>query len=112
MGLDRRTWVFIGIGLLVALIFGTVVSQFASGNPDGLEYVAQQEGFIDATDDHVFGDAPLADYGGNLGDNGRLNTAVAGAVGVLATLGIGWGVFWLARKRGPGPVSQAGPGTG
>jgi hypothetical protein len=88
------------LGLLAAaLVFGVVVSQFASSNPDGLEYVAEQEGFIDTAEAHAFGDAPLADYGENLTDNGTLNTAVAGFTGVVVTLAVGYGLFWLIRRR-------------
>ena len=91
---------FIGL-LLGALVFGVIISQFASSNPDGLEFVAEQEGFIDTAEDHTFGDAPLAEYGENLTENGTVNTAVAGLVGVLVTLAIGYGLFWLVRRRSP-----------
>lgn len=87
-----------GIGLLVAVIIAVFISQFASSSPDGLEYVAEQEGFIDTADNHDLADAPLADYGENLTDNGWLNTAVAGLAGTLVTLGVGYGIFWFARK--------------
>lgn len=94
------------LGLLgAALVFGVVVSQFASDNPDGLEYVAQQEGFSDTAEDHTLADAPLADYGENLSDNRRLNTAVAGLLGVVVTLGVGYGLFWLVRRRDDGDTT-------
>ncbi|MGB3768113.1 MAG: PDGLE domain-containing protein, partial [Phormidesmis sp.] len=38
---------FFLIGLGVALIIAAVVSPFASSNPDGLERVAEDLGFID-----------------------------------------------------------------
>ena len=103
--IDRRTWTFIGVGLAVALLVGVVVSQFASGNPDGLEYVAEQEGFIDTAEDHTFGDTALADYGAGLTGNDRLNTAIAGFLGTLVTLLLGWGVFALARRSGRRPAA-------
>ncbi len=110
--MDRRTWAFVGVGLLVALVFAAGVSQFASANPDGLEYVAQQEGFLETADDHAFGDAPLADYGTNLGGTDRVNTAVAGAVGVAITLAAGWGLFRLVARGRDERTSTSGAGQG
>lgn len=83
-------------GLVVTVLVAVVVAQFASSSPDGLEYVAENEGL--AAGDHELADTPLADYGEGLTDSDPLNTAIAGLVGVVATLGLGYGVFWLARK--------------
>jgi ABC-type Fe3+ transport system permease subunit len=92
---DKRLF---AVGLLVAIVVAVVVAQFASSNPDGLEYVAEQEGFAETATDHNLADFALADYGENLTDNGGLNTAFAGFIGTLATLAVGYGVFWLARR--------------
>jgi ABC-type spermidine/putrescine transport system permease subunit I len=86
------------IGLVAALLIAVVVSQFASSSPDGLEYVAEQEGFGATATEHDLADSPLADYGADLTDSSGLNTAVAGLIGTLATLAVGYGVFWFARK--------------
>ena len=45
----RSLWPILIGGLGVTLIIAGAVSFFASSNPDGLEYVAEQEGFIDAS---------------------------------------------------------------
>jgi hypothetical protein len=95
-----KRWLLV-IGLLVTITVAIVVSQFASGEPDGLEYVAQETGFLDTATDHAAASSPLADYGAGLTDDGRLNTAVAGILGVALTLSIGYGVFWLARRTRP-----------
>lgn len=88
------------IGLFVgAIALGVVISQFSSSEPDGLEYVAEQQGFADSALEHAVGDTALADYGESLSDDDRFNTAVAGLFGVLVTLAIGYGVFWLVRRR-------------
>ena len=92
---DRRIFV---VGLVVALLVAVVVAQFASSDPDGLEYVAEQEGFLETAEDHALAGAPLADYGENVSDNSWLNTAIAGTAGVLLTLAIGYGLFWVARR--------------
>ncbi len=94
------------IGLLVTVVVAVVVSQFASPHPDGLEYVAEEQGFLDTAEDHALGDLPLADYGANLTDDDRVNTAVAGLVGLLLTLLLGYGVFALARRTGSGSTAS------
>lgn len=87
------------IGLLVTLVVAVIFAQFASSSPDGLEHVADQQGFAANATDHGLSDSPLADYGDNLTGNSGVNTAVAGAAGVLITLALGYGVFWLAARR-------------
>jgi cobalt/nickel transport system permease protein len=91
----KRGLAIFALGLLVSLLVAVVFSRFASSQPDGLEYVAGEQGFIDAAEDHALSDLPLADYGGD--DSRKL--MLAGLVGTLATLGLGYGVFWLARSR-------------
>lgn len=95
------------IGLLVTIIVAVVVAQFASSSPDGLEYVAEEQGFAESATDHDLSSSPLADYGENISDNGGLNTAVAGLLGVLITLGVGYGVFWIARRTNKTPPESA-----
>lgn len=95
------------VGLLVTVIVAVVVAQFASSSPDGLEHVAEQQGIAANATDHDLAGSPLADYGENISDNGGLNTAVAGLLGVLITLGVGYGVFWLARRTNKTPSESA-----
>jgi hypothetical protein len=83
------TKLFVLGGLLVALALAVFVSPFASSDPDGLERVAEDEGFADAADDHALSDSPVADY-----DN-----PFAGVLGVAATFAVGAGVFALVRRR-------------
>jgi hypothetical protein len=103
---DRRTRRFLAGGLLVTLIVAVAMSQFASDRPDGLEYVAEQEGFADAAREHDLSDSALADYGDGLTGNSAVDTAIAGLVGVLVTLGVGWVVFRLVRRRDDGAVTH------
>lgn len=98
----KRGVVAFTVALGVILVIATVVSQFASSEPDGLEFVAEQQGFADAADDSL--EVPLADYGGGEGRS----LAVAGLVGVAATLGLGFGVFWLVRAGKHDPGEPAG----
>lgn len=104
--MKNTTRIFL-IGLLVTLVIAVVVAQFASASPDGLEHVAEQKGFSDTATDHALSGSPLADYGENLTDNGYVNTAIAGSVGVLITLALGYGVFWLAKRTNKTPPESA-----
>lgn len=103
-GRRRNVALFVGAFALI-LVTAVGLSQLASDQPDGLEYVADQEGFADSADEHVLADTPLADYGGNLEGTDSTNVALAGLVGVLVTLGLGFGVFWLVRAGGTPPES-------
>ncbi|TDD67208.1 cobalt ABC transporter permease [Jiangella aurantiaca] len=82
-------------GGLVALALAGIVSFFASANPDGLEYVAEDNGFLETARDHAFGDFALADYG----EVGGIPVGLAGVLGVAVVLAIGAVMFWLVRSR-------------
>jgi cobalt/nickel transport system permease protein len=96
----------IGAGL-VALVFATVVSQFAAPDPDGLERVAEDQGFIDSAQDHALAGGPFADYATRGLGNETLSLAIAGIVGVVITLLIGLGVVYAVRDRGSRASSSA-----
>lgn len=96
---DRRTRTLFVVGLVVAIVVAVGVSQLASTQPDGLEFVAEQEGFADSAEDHALDGAPLADYGGGLTGNAVADRAIAGLAGVLTTLAVGYGIFWLVRRN-------------
>lgn len=93
-------------GVLVALLFAVVVSQFAVDNPDGLEYVAEETGFAASGGEHALADSIFADYAtAGIGDE-TLSLAVAGTIGALIALAVGYGLFWALRGRsGRPPVS-------
>ncbi|MEZ5175269.1 MAG: PDGLE domain-containing protein [Acidimicrobiia bacterium] len=93
----RNTTIAIG-ALAVILLTGVVLSQFASSKPDGLEYIAEQEGFADQAQDHSLADTPLADYGGD-----GASRAVAAAIGIAVTLGVGYGLFRLLGRSSTTP---------
>ncbi len=93
------TRTFVIAGVLVALLFATVVSQFAVDNPDGLEWVAEETGFIDSAEEHAFGDFIFADYATAGITNEPLSLAIAGIAGTLVTLAVGWGIFAAVRQR-------------
>lgn len=86
-------------GLLVAALCAMVVSQFAASDPDGLEKVASDQGFIDSAGDHSFADSLFADYATRGIDNEELSLAIAGITGVALTLVVGTGIVVASRQR-------------
>lgn len=100
-------------GLAVALVAGVVLSNFASGSPDGLESAVlrtqcadQPEGeardacLAEAAGDPVYDAAPLPDYE---------ITWLSGALGVLVCFAIAAGVVALVRGARGGRSRSAPP---
>jgi cobalt/nickel transport system permease protein/cobalt/nickel transport protein len=85
--------------LLVSLLVAGVASYYASSHPDGLNYVADKTGFIDAQKPHATSDSPFAGYATEGVDDGRLSGGLAGVVGVVVMLGLSTGLFWVLRRR-------------
>ena len=109
----RAAGFFLGF-LAVALLVAGGLSYFASPNPDGLDTVArsgctvvrtgageQLEGTCIAqhAGDHALAAGPLANYSVAGGPG---TVGLAGVVGVLVTLVLAGGLFWLLRRRSPG----------
>lgn len=95
-------WGFAAAGLAVAALLVLVVAPLASGEPDGLERVAIDQGFDDSAEGSAAADSPLADYGVSGVEDESTGTRVAGLVGVLVTFGVGVaivGLFVMLRKK-------------
>ena len=90
---------FLISGFIASLFLAGVVSFYASSNPDGLEKVAQDIGFIETAEDHTYAEGALADYGVKGVENPRLSTGLAGIIGVVATGVISTGLFMLVRRK-------------
>ena len=106
-GPRRRTTRFLLVGLLVALVVAGVGSYYASSSPDGLEWSAEKEGFLDTAEDSATADSPLADYAVSGVDDGRLSGGLAGVVGVAVTLVLAGGITLLVRRRNGGPAADS-----
>ncbi len=91
---------FVAAGLLLALLVAGVASFYASSHPDGLEYVAEQTGFLHTAEDSAAADSPLADYSTKGVDDARLSGGIAGVAGSLVVLALAGGLFMLLRRRG------------
>jgi len=90
---------FYAFFFLAALSLAGGLSYYASSSPDGLEKVAEDEGFLESAEDSAVSNSPLADYGLAGLDNERLSVGIAGVVGVLATAVIALALFALIKKR-------------
>lgn len=87
-------------GVVVAFVLAGFVSYYASSSPDGLEYVAGEQGFLDTAEEHKSSaDSPMADYATRGVDDGRLSGAVAGITGTALVLVVAGGVAYLVRRR-------------
>jgi hypothetical protein len=92
----RRWWWVIGLGIAVVVVI--VLAPLASADPDGLERVATDDGFLELGQDAPFEIIP--DYTVP-GLDGNVSTILAGLVGVVVVFGLMWLVGRaLARRRG------------
>ena len=89
----KAVWL-VGMGLAVVL---AVVSPLASAHPDGLEWVAEQHGFLDAARGPLY--ALIPDYVLPGIGNDALATILAGIVGAGLVLGVSLGVAFARRRR-------------
>lgn len=87
-----------GVGLLIA-VGAALLSPLASGDPDGLERVAEDQGFLSRALDPLFNLLP--DYT-IPGLDGAASTILAGIVGLLIVFALVYGLTLLLRGRGQG----------
>ncbi|MFE7756741.1 energy-coupling factor ABC transporter permease [Streptomyces sp. NPDC057429] len=92
----RTVW---ATGLAAALVLAGFVSFYASGDPDGLEKVAADQGIDEKVREHGAAGSPLADYGVEDVENARISGGLAGVIGVGVTVAAGSGVFLAVRRR-------------
>ncbi len=91
--LKKNWWV---AGLLLALAVA-VLSPLASPHPDGLERVAEDQGFIDRAKESPL--RVISDYLFPGIHDERLATILAGLLGTIIVFGLVLGVAWIARRR-------------
>lgn len=99
--MHRTAFILCAVGVAVAL--ATVVSPWASSNPDGLEKVAEQQQFLDrgrlaGVQQH----SPAPDYAFPGVRDASAATAAAGFAGTLLVLAAGTGVGMLVVRRRTG----------
>jgi uncharacterized protein (TIGR03382 family) len=91
-----RRWGWLIAGLVIVAAIVVVLAPLASPDPDGLESVAEQQGWLGVAQDAIYRIFP--DYT-IPGLDGSASTIVSGLIGVgivfLAMVGLGW----LLRRR-------------
>ena len=94
MDMLKRYWWL--IGLLIAFAVA-LLSPLASPHPDGLERVAENQGFLDRARDAPYEVVPDYVFPGI--ENEAVATIVAGLVGTLVVFGVGVGLAWIVHRR-------------
>lgn len=85
------------VGGLVIAVLLAVLSPLASAHPDGLEWVAEQKGFLDVAQGPLYNIIPDYVFPGIT--NEAFATIVAGMVGVALVFGVALGVAFWRRKK-------------
>jgi cobalt/nickel transport system permease protein len=87
-------WVAGGLVIALALAFA---SPLANRSPDGLDRVAEDQGFVDKAQEPAF--KILPEYTVPFIQNEAATTIAAGVIGVLVVAGAGYGVARLTARR-------------
>jgi cobalt/nickel transport system permease protein len=85
-------------GLVIAVVLA-VASPLASSHPDGLEWVAEQKGFLDVAQQPLYEIIP--DYVLPGISNEAVATILAGILGALIVFGVALSVAYARRNRQP-----------
>jgi PDGLE domain len=100
---------FTVLALALAVGLATAASPFASSSPDGLERVAENEGFLDdGRLAAVQEEAPVPDYAFPGVENERVATGLAGFTGTLLVFAVGYGLARVVVRR-PAPPAEHAP---
>ena len=89
----RAVWIG---GLVLAAILA-VLSPLASAHPDGLEWVAEQRGFLDLAQEPLY--KFIRDYVFRSISNEARATIVSGIIGVAIVLGVALSVAFFQQKN-------------
>jgi len=88
----------VAVGLVLSLVLAGGASYYASSQPDGLEKVAGDVGFLDSAQESAVEDSPLSGYEVAGVDNERISGGLAGVIGVASTAAISFGLFYALRR--------------
>ena len=96
----KRYWWVIGLVLALAV---ALFSPLASPHPDGLERVAEDEGFIERARDAPYELIPDYVFPGMASESAA--TILAGIAGTAIVFGLAYGLAWILRRRSRQPIS-------
>jgi hypothetical protein len=92
----RRAWWLVGLGIAALVVL--LLAPLASPDPDGLERVAGDHGFLAQAEAALF--SVLPDYTVPGLDDPAITTIAAGLIGVAIVFALMWGLgMLLARRR-------------
>ena len=91
---SKIKWWHVALAICLAIAF---FAPLASSSPDGLEKVAEDNGFISAEREAPF--QLLADYMFPGIENKAVATILAGLIGTLVIFGMVYGLAWLIKSR-------------
>jgi len=100
---------FVGGGLAVALVLAVLISPFASSDPDGLEKVAEDKGFIEqaATEEDVaWRHSIFPDYAVESIKHEGLSTGAAGFAGTALVFITGFVLIKVVQRRIDGKANR------
>ena len=89
----RRWWL---VGLAIAALVVIVLGPLASADPDGLERVAEDLGFLGAAQEAVYSIVPDSAVPGI---DGGLSTILAGLIGIAIVFALMFGLGRLLARR-------------
>ena len=93
---DKKKLTVVIVLFVVAIILAFLLSPLASGNPDGLESVAETLGFLDLGEGAVWNSSPMPDY--TMFGDSTVSGMLAGLVGTIVMFGLGFGLAFLLKK--------------
>jgi len=90
----KSKWWLVALAICLAV---ACLAPLASSSPDGLERVAEDEGFLGLGQDAPY--QVIADYVFPGIENEVLATILAGIVGTLVLFGVAYGLAWLITLK-------------
>lgn len=96
-----KNMALIAVAVIVCVVICVLSPYIASGDPDGLEKSAEDSGLAeDFSIEEINGipDAPFPDYAFASNPDSQPLQIVALIIGVIITLGLGYGVAYVLKK--------------
>lgn len=92
-----KLWWLVGLGITALIVI--ILAPLASPDPDGLERVAEDKGFLSQAQDALY--SILPDYTIPGIDDPAVTTILAGLVGLVIVFAVMWGLGRLLARRRP-----------